>query len=106
MWAEYSPSTARTTNPCEAFHSHLSSDFYVSHPNIFVLIENLLLLQCEIYAKMLELKKLKKRANILQKESTIATLMTRRDLGELSRLEFVKRVSLKFLPVLAKKKKN
>ena len=71
-----------------------------------MLVENLLEVQCETYVKMLELKKLKRRANIVQKEASIATLMTRRDLGELSRLEFVQRVSYKFLPVPSKKKKT
>jgi len=55
---------------------------------------------------MLELKNLKRRANVVQKESAIATLMTRRDLGEPSRLEFLQRVSFKFLSVPAKRKKT
>ncbi|KAK7603911.1 hypothetical protein V9T40_004184 [Parthenolecanium corni] len=98
MWAEYSSSIARTTNPCEAFHSHFNSDFYSAHPNIFVFIENILEIQCETYAKMLDAKKFKKPAVSQQKEKIIATLMNRRDLGELNRLEFLKRVSYKFLP--------
>lgn len=56
-------------------------------------IDNPLELQCEIYAKIL--KKLKRRINAQKKEKNIATLMTRRDLGELGRLEFIQYVSFK-----------
>ncbi len=55
-----------------------------------VLNENFLEVQCEIYAKILELKKLKRRANIAKKERTIiAILMIHCHLGELSCLEFM-----------------
>ena len=52
------------------------------------------------------IEKIEKKSEVVQKESVIATLMTRRDLGELSRLEFLQRVSCKFLPVPAKRKIN
>ncbi len=83
MWVEYSCSIMGTTNPCKAFH-HLTWDFYSGHPNIFVLTENLLKVQYEIYAKMLELKKLKRRASIVKKGRTITAVMIHCDPDELS----------------------
>ena len=88
------------------YNYHQAIPYSTMYHNEFVFIENLLELQCEIYVKMHELKKLKRKANVVQKETAIDTLMTRRDLGELSRLEFVLRVSFKFLPVPAQKKKK
>ncbi len=55
---------------------------------------------------MLELKTLKRRANIVKKERTNATLMTRGGLGELSYLELVRQVLFKFLFIDTQKKLN
>jgi len=105
MWAEYSSSIARTTNHRASFHAHFNSNFNAAHPNIFVFMGNLLEIQCDIYAKILEFKQLKRKADTIQKEKTIATLMTHHDLGELDRLQCLQRVSFKFLPVYPKEKK-
>ena len=74
-----------------------------SHPNIYVLIETLLEVQCHTYAKIRDIKNLKKRSATVKKEASVAILRTRRDFGELSRIEYVKRVSFKFLPPHLKK---
>jgi hypothetical protein len=98
VWAEYSASIARTTNSCESFHSHFNSSFYAAHPNIFIFTDTLLRVQCETYAKIVDIRKQKRRSDSLKKEAAIARLMTRRDSHELSRFDFLKRVSYKFLP--------
>lgn len=38
-----------TKNSCERFHVKLNSSFHTAHPNIFVLLENLLGIPNEIY---------------------------------------------------------
>jgi hypothetical protein len=98
LWAEYSSSIARATNSCESFHSHLNSSFYAAHPNIFIFTDTLLQVQRETYAKIADIRKQKQRSDSVKKETFIVELMTRRDSHELSRLDFVKRVSYKFLP--------
>jgi hypothetical protein len=98
MWAAYSSATSRKTNACESFHAHLNGSFYAAHPNIFIIIVTLLEDQCKTYAKIIDIGNLKKRSGTVKKGAMVATLMTRRDLGELSQMEFVKRVSFKFLP--------
>lgn len=98
MWSQYSFTISRTTNACESFHSHLNALFYSAHPNIFVLIDLLLEVQCDAYTKIIDITKQKSGANAVKKEAQVVTLMSRRDLGELSRLDLVRCVSFKFLP--------
>lgn len=59
-WAEYSSSLSRTTNSCESFHAHFNASFYSSHPHIFLLTDTLLQVQCEVYAKILDVHRQKK----------------------------------------------
>lgn len=103
MWAAYSSASSRTTNVCESFHAHLNGSFYAAHPHIYALIDTLLEFQCDVYGKIQDVRAWKKRRTTVKKETTVATLMTRRDLGEFTRIEFVKRVSFKFLPPPLKK---
>lgn len=103
MWAAYSSSIARTTNSCESFHSHFNASFYAAHPNIYILIETLLRVQCETYAKIADIQKQKRRLDSLRKEEKIAEYIRRRDSQELSRHDFLKRVCYKFLPPPVKK---
>ena len=98
-WSEYSSATSRTTNACESFHSHLNGSIYAAHPNIFVLCETLIEVQCDTYSKIRDIGKCKKRSSALKKEAHVASLMTRFDLAELNRFEFIQRVGFKFLPL-------
>ncbi|CAI6359480.1 unnamed protein product [Macrosiphum euphorbiae] len=61
MWASCSISSERTTNACESFHSAFGKYFYSAHPNIFVFLEVLKLIQVQIYIKI----------NSIQKENKI-----------------------------------
>lgn len=98
MWAEYDATLTRTTNACESFNAKLNGMFYSAHPNIFKLLDALLEVQCEVYTKMFDVHRPRRRKDVLQKEHDVGVLMTRRETGDLSRLEFLRRVSFKFLP--------
>jgi hypothetical protein len=98
MWADYSNSITRTTNSCESFNAKLNGMFYAAHPNIFKLTAAQLEIQCDVYAKMFGVHRPTRRKDSLDKEADIGALMTRREIGELTRMEFLKRVSYKFLP--------
>jgi len=47
FWAEMSASMTHTTNACEAFHPSFNSNFYSSHPNIFVFLKILKTVQVD-----------------------------------------------------------
>ena len=51
-WADYSSTTTQTTNPCESFYSHLIGSLYAAHPDIYILADTLLQIQCDVYAKI------------------------------------------------------
>lgn len=96
IWAKFSNSIIRTTNSCESFHSKFNSMFYTSKPNIFQWLEALKNVQCDIYIKLRS--SLKPRKEKLEKEEFLQQKMFLYKNGALSRLDFVKEVSYKFLP--------
>jgi len=61
MWASCSISSERTTTACESYHSAFGKYFYSAHPNIFVFLEVLKLIQVQTYIKI----------NSIQKENKI-----------------------------------
>ena len=64
----------------------------------------LLEVQCDTYPKIIDIRKFRRRSEAaVKKEAAVATLITRRVSGELSRINFVNRVSFKFLPPSLKK---
>lgn len=96
LWAESSNSMLRTTNSCEAFHSKFNSMFYSSHPNIFQFIEVIKNVQCDVYIKI-------RSTGLLSKITRDKYLFLSHKLnayknGQISRFEFIKTVSFKFLP--------
>lgn len=52
LWAEFSTTTNRTTNSCEALHSKLNNLFFASHLNIYNFINVLKTIQSETYIKI------------------------------------------------------
>uniref|UniRef100_A0A2S2P4T0 MULE transposase domain-containing protein n=1 Tax=Schizaphis graminum TaxID=13262 RepID=A0A2S2P4T0_SCHGA len=97
IWAEFAATTNRTTNSCESYHAKLNASISAAHPNIFVLIEILLGIQSEIYVSLRSsatqpVKKTVEKENFLREKMLSFTS------GELTRLNFVKEVSFKFIP--------
>lgn len=97
IWAAFSPTTTRTTNGCESYHKELNSMFYTPKPNISLFVEALLDVQIDVYIKMRSTGK--RRKEILEKEELLKNYMLLLQSGSLSRFEFVRNVSRKFLPV-------
>ena len=95
VWADYSASITRTTNACESSNAKLNGSFCSSHPNIFLLMNVLLELQCGVYALTYRVKR---RSEALMKEHDVGAIITRREIGGIDRLEYVRRLSYKFLP--------
>jgi len=97
IWADFSHSTLRTTNNCESFHSKFNGMFYHAHPNIYQFIEALKYVQQDSYIKLRS--SIKRRKPILAKEDFIKEKMYEYSSGQISRLEFVKKISYKFNPI-------
>lgn len=96
IWAEFAATTNRTTNSCESYHAKLNASISASHPNIFVLIEMLLEIQSEIYVSLRSSATQSKKT--VEKENFLREKMLSFTSGELTRLNFVKEVSFKFIP--------
>lgn len=73
MWAKYSSYSTRTTNACEAFHSHLNKSFYSAHPNVDTFSTVLLRFQTITYIKMRSA--VRASASVIGKEQFIAGKM-------------------------------
>ena len=101
VWVEYSNSITCTTNACESFHSHLNGSTYKAHPNIFNLTETLLEFHCDTYAprSWISINRNVEEMRLRTKERKLAEYMSRLELNEFTRFEYLKRISFKFLPV-------
>ena len=99
LWAEYSATTMRTTNSCEAFHSKLNAMFYNAHPNIFQFIDTMKRLQTDIYIKQRSIHLNNRATSIINKEQFLKQAMADFQSKKISRFEFIKKLSFKFLPV-------
>ena len=96
LWASSSLETTRTTNACESFHSKWKTMFASPHPNIHVFVENLLLKQEEVYVYMQSVhnepiqedqRDYKKYVSYLRRNRT------KYEKGEISRVDYLKKVS-------------
>lgn len=95
MWAENSASLTRTTNACESFHAKFNASFYFTHPSIHIFIQKLKECQTESYIKIQSLRipnKIKDK-NVKHKLECIEKLVNSYDLGDKTRLEYVKCIS-------------
>lgn len=95
LWAECSDSIQRTTNACESFHSRFNSNFYFNHPNIFLFIDVLKQFQTDTYLKLQSLtEKVRIRDPAVRKRTELLrSNISRYNLGQISRLHFVKCVA-------------
>lgn len=98
VWAKFAATLHRTTNGCEAFHSKLNGLFHVSHPNIYLFVEVLKDLQCEIYVA-LRSNDQRRKPETLIKENFLREKMILFQNGSISRKEYMNAVSFKFLPL-------
>jgi hypothetical protein len=101
-WTESSEtaSLSRTTNACESFHSHFSTNFYKAHPNIYHFTEILLNFQAETYVKINTANKFVKklRPQVKQRQNFVLEKIKERNENRMSRLDFVKCISYKCAP--------
>lgn len=104
IWADYSANCKRTTNSCESFHAKLNGSFYKSHPNIYHLTEVLLDIQTDTYIKCRS-KACRSQKKMCEKEEFIRKEMTKLERAEITRFQYVKHLSFKFLPKVPPKKK-
>lgn len=96
IWSAFAATTVRTTNSCESYHSRLNRRFYSPHPNIFNFIDELLEVQSETQIKLRSTNQKKK--STLDKEQNLREQMTKYANNYITRFEFIKSVSMKFLP--------
>ena len=90
----------RTTHGCESFHKEFSTMFYCSHPNIVNFLAKFQSVQTKGYLKIRAVRKniplgRKESDNVRQK----LELKTNYQDGQLTRLQYVKRMAFKALPV-------
>jgi len=52
LWACAFADLTRTTNACEAFHSHFSKAFYKAQPDIFRFVQQLISFQTDTYVNI------------------------------------------------------
>lgn len=98
LWASCTATIEKTTNCCEAFHSHFNSSFNRPHPNIFTFIYALKDVQLNTYIKINSLDIPRKFTNC---ESTkrmqyVANLIQLYKNKNISRFQFVKSVSYNY----------
>lgn len=100
MWAENSSSMQRTTNACESFHSKFNASFYCSHPNIFQFLEVLKDIQIDTYIKIQSAHQEKKvyRRIFHERQKFIDNKIEELKKNQISKFDFVKCLSYKFLP--------
>jgi len=98
VWAKYSPRICRTTNACEGFHARLNGMFYYAHPDVHLLSDALLEIQERSYSKMLSVHFTKQRKRSSAKEASIQQFMDDYEDGKIHIIDYVKKVSRKFLP--------
>ncbi|KAE9542890.1 hypothetical protein AGLY_002801, partial [Aphis glycines] len=95
IWSAFAATTVRTTNSCESYHSRLNRRFYSPHPNIFNFIDELLEVQSETQIKLRS--KNQKKKTTLDKEQNLRKQMTKYTSNVITRFEFIKSISMKFL---------
>ena len=87
----------RTTNGPESFHSHFNSQFYASHPSIFIFLNVLQKIQTTTYIKIRSLSTCAPvRKADRERIESVVEMFRKYSQGEISRLEFLKSVGYKF----------
>ena len=97
LWSEEPSDRRRTTNGCESFHCHFIEQFYTPHPSIFSFLDVIAKHQCIMYIKLRNADSVNLRTRT-EKEK-LDFLAQRTDLyrnGEISRLEYLKRLGFRF----------
>lgn len=97
MWAKFDVIADTTTNCCESFHGKLNSEFTSAHPNIFLFMETLKSIQCETYVKLRSVNKRNKTKKQQKAQDYIKKCMEDYKNKTITRVEYVKKVSFKFM---------
>ena len=95
LWASNTISSERTTNACESFHASFSSNFYSSHPNVFVFLKAIIETQTSTYIAINSTEEDKYTSNraYLVKKVAIESLIEKYKSGKITSKEFLKSVS-------------
>ncbi|KAF0771318.1 MULE domain-containing protein [Aphis craccivora] len=75
LWADKPSEKARTTNGPESFHIHYNSQFNISHPSTFQVINILIGIQTETYLKINSIKRNEKNKLRKEQENNIKFIM-------------------------------
>lgn len=99
LWACESADLTRTTNACEAFHSHFSKAFYKAHPDIFRFTQQLIGFQTDTYVNIQSLATVRKvRSAYSRKKNLIEDLINQYRNHEITRLQYIKRTGYYLCP--------
>ena len=91
------PNTKRTTNGPESFHAHFNSQFYSSHPSIFVLLDVLQKIQTTTYIKIRSSSATAPvRKNDRERLNFVTEQYQKYIREEISRSDFIRSVGYKF----------
>lgn len=98
IWAANIASAERTTNACESFHAHFNSQFYSSHPNIYVFLDVLKNIQTDVYIKLnsLDLPVSVNNKRYRMRLQYLNSLVNKYQSKEINRFDFVKCASFYF----------
>ena len=94
--AKFCQTITCTTN-AQSYHSKLNAKFYSANPNIFNSTKVLEEIQIDVYIKIRSVGK--RREALVENEQFFIDNMLSLQVGFISRFEFVRQVSRKFLPV-------
>ena len=100
-WAEIPSTARRTNNGPEEFHAHYNEQFYVSHPSMFVFLDNIIKIQATTYIKFRSTSTdaVRSRHNS-EKETFVLEKNRKFGRGELSRRVYVCILSYTFQPLI------
>ena len=102
LWATDDYYMIRTTNACESYHSHLRNTYTAAHPNIFVYVTGRQQIQNDVY--IIDFVLLVRTPYCSTKHDIEKRLFVQKynnlyHAQSITRLEYLRHVSYKFLPV-------
>ena len=101
IWAGIPSNSPRTNNAAESYHRSLNAEFYMPHPNIFVLADTLLKRQAMTY---IQLRSLRQRGrvyvDVAARQQFLETTQSKYVQGFITRRHSLQSISYRFTPVI------